>query len=410
MVVAGAGPLAGVSVVEITSVYSGPYAGMMLAELGAAVIKVEAPHQPDPVRASGGNEPEAVNSIFYSLNRGKRFASFDGRTDRGRELLFDLVISADIFLHNMRVGKAASLGLSYDALSARNPGLIDVAINGFGSEGPDAQLPVFDYVIQAKTGMVDYQRDIDGRGDLSHQLIVDKTSANAAVQAVLAALYTREKTGKGQQVEVPMIAVGLHHCWTDTFAPLLAELEPKIPWDVAPPHLRNAPGSMIVVLGTKDGEITTGILAPPFDGLCLALGKPEWIVDERFAESLARTLNLPALIDLVRTEVAKYTTAEILERFATHDFAVGVVLTRREVLADPMIRQLGLVTETAATDDLGPVRQPGPMWDFKGSGTVRTTSIGQTGRHTREVLSGMGLADSEIDDLLDAGVVRAPQE
>ncbi len=407
---AGKGPLAGVTVVEITSIYSGPYAGMMLAELGADVVKVEGPDQPDPVRAGLGSPPESVNSIFYSLNRGKRFASIDAGTERGRKLVFDLVAGADVFLHNMRAGKAAALGLRYEDLSAKNPGLIDVAINGFGSDGPEADLPVFDYVIQARAGMVDYQRDAEGRGDLTHQLIVDKTSANAAVQGVLAALYTRERTGRGQQVEVPMIAVGLHLSWTDAFAAGLAELNPMIPWDQAPPHLKSAPGSFLVVLQTRDGEIATGILVPPWDGLCLALDKAEWVVDERFADPMSRVLNYPDLLEAVRTEVAKYTTEEVLARFAAHDFAAGPVAAREDVFDDSVVQHLGLVSETDAGEGLGRVRQPAPMWTFKKSGTVRTTHIGRTGRDTREVLARHGLTVDEIDTLIADGVAKVPDD
>lgn len=407
---AGKGPLDGVKVVEITSIYSGPYAGLMLAELGADVVKVEGPDQPDPVRAGLGSEPEAVNSVFYALNRGKRFASIDARTDRGRQLLFDLVASADVFLSNMRAGKAASLGLRYEDLAARNPEIIDVAINGFGSEGPEADLPVFDYVIQARTGMVDYQRDPEGRGDLTHQLIVDKTSANAAVQAVLAALYARERTGRGQQVEIPMVAVGLHFSWSDAFAVGLAELEPMIPWHQAPQHLKAAPASFLVVLETKDGEIATGLLVPPWDGLCLALDKAEWVVDERFVDPLNRIMNFPALLDLVRAEVAQYTTEEILARFAAHDFAAGPVNLREHVFDDPTIKHLGLVSEAEVGEGLGRVRQPAPMWNFSESGTARTTHIGVTGRDSREVMAAHGLTADEIDTLIADGVIKIPDD
>ena len=144
-------PLAGLEVVEITSIYSGPMAGMMLAELGAEVIKVESPSNPDPVRAGGlAGTPDGVNSTFYSLNRGKKFASIDAKTSRGRELLFELVAGADIFIHNMRPGKAEDLGLVYEDLAAVNPGLIYGVITGHGSEGPEAHLPAYDYVVQAK--------------------------------------------------------------------------------------------------------------------------------------------------------------------------------------------------------------------------------------------------------------------
>ena len=324
--------------------------------------------------------------------------------------MFDLVAGADVFLHNMRAGKAAALGLRYEDLSAENPGLIDVAINGFGSEGPEADLPVFDYVIQARAGMVDYQRDAEGRGDLTHQLIVDKTSANAAVQGVLAALYTRERTGRGQQVEVPMIAVGLHLSWTDAFAAGLAELNPMIPWDQAPPHLKSAPGSFLVVLQTRDGEIATGILVPPWDGLCLALDKAEWVVDERFADPMSRVLNYPDLLEAVRAEVARYTTEEVLARFAAHDFAAGPVAAREDVFGDSVVQHLGLVSETDAGEGLGRVRQPAPMWTFKESGTVRTTHIGRTGRDTREVLARHGLTVDEIDTLIADGVAKVPDD
>ena len=129
-------PLAGVKVVEITSIYSGPMAGMMLAELGAQVTKVESPSGPDPVRSQGlAGTADGVNSTFYSLNRGKRFCSIDAKTSRGKELLFDLVVNADVFIHNMRPGKAEGLGLDYESLSLENPRIIYGAITGHGPEG-----------------------------------------------------------------------------------------------------------------------------------------------------------------------------------------------------------------------------------------------------------------------------------
>ena len=343
-------PLAGIKVVEITSIYSGPMAGMMLGELGAHVVKVESPGSPDPVRASGlGPGPDGVNSIFYSLNRGKQFCAIDAKTDKGRELLFDLAASADVFIHNMRPGKAEGLGLSYEALSAVNPGIICGAISGHGPDGPEAHLPAYDYVVQAKLGMVDHQRDREGRGDLVRQVVVDKTSANALVQGILAALYMREKTGRGQRVEIPMVAAGLAFLWPDGLAAAHAELNPAIPLEQMPPWLESAPGSFLVVLETTDGEIATGILLPPWDGLCLALERTDWITDERFSEALGRVLNLPELIAEVSAEVAKYSTEEVLARFEEHDFAAGKVVTRREVHEDPTVKHLGLISAVSYT-------------------------------------------------------------
>ncbi|MEL6981243.1 MAG: CoA transferase [Actinomycetota bacterium] len=399
-------PLAGLKVVEITSIYSGPMAGMLLAEMGANVTKVEGPDGPDPVRAGGmAAGPDSVNSVFYSLNRGKRFCSIDAKTDRGRQLLFDLVSGADVFLHNMRPGKAEGLGLSYEAVAAVNPRLIYAAISGVGNDGPEAHLPVYDYVMQAKTGMVDYQRDLGtGRSDLVHQVVIDKTSAMGLVQGILAALYLREKTGKGQRVDVPMVAAGLAFLWPDGMAAAYAELEPPIPLDQMPPWLTSAPGSFLVVLPTTDGEIATGILLPPWDGLCLALDRADWVVDERFADSFSRILNLPALIEAVGLEVAKYSTAEVLERFAEHDFAAGEVLTRDKVKDDPTIVHLGLISEQDAPG-VGRVRQPAPMWSFSDSSTRTTTHLGYTGADSREVLAEMGLPVDEVDTLVADGIV-----
>lgn len=398
-------PLAGIKVVEITSIYSGPMAGMMLGELGAHVVKVESPGSPDPVRASGlGPGPDGVNSIFYSLNRGKQFCAIDAKTDKGRELLFDLAASADVFIHNMRPGKAESLGLSYEALSAVNPGIICGAISGHGPDGPEAHLPAYDYVMQAKLGMVDHQRDREGRGDLVRQVVVDKTSANALVQGILAALYMREKTGRGQRVEIPMVAAGLAFLWPDGLAAAHAELNPAIPLEQMPPWLESAPGSFLVVLETTDGEIATGILLPPWDGLCLALERTDWITDERFSEALGLVLNLPELIAEVSAEVAKYSTEEVLARFEEHDFAAGKVVTRREVHEDPTVKHLGLISEQAAPG-LGQVRQPAPMWMFSDADTEITTSLNSTGGDSREVLAELGISSDEFDQLEEDGIV-----
>jgi crotonobetainyl-CoA:carnitine CoA-transferase CaiB-like acyl-CoA transferase len=201
-----------------------------------------------------------------------------------------------------------------------------------------------------------------------------------------------------------MVAAGLAFLWPDGLAAAHAELNPAIPLDQMPPWLESAPGSFLVVLETSDGEIATGILLPPWDGLCLALERTDWLTDERFSEQLGRVLNLPDLIAEVSSEVAKYTTAEILARFEEHDFAAGKVVTRREVHEDPTIQHLGLITEQAAPG-LGQVRQPAPMWMFSGATTEVTTSLNSTGGDSREVLAELGVSADEFAELETSGVV-----
>jgi crotonobetainyl-CoA:carnitine CoA-transferase CaiB-like acyl-CoA transferase len=401
-------PLAGVKVVEITSIYSGPLAGVLLAELGADVVKVESQGKPDLIR-NQRNGPYGVAPVFYALNRGKRFVSVDANTPRGRQLLFDLVADADVFLHNIRPGKPEALGLDYAELSERNPGLIYVGISGMGHDGPDSAQPVYDYVVQARTGIVDYQRDLaTGKASLISQVVVDKTTAQACVQAVLASLYVREKTGKGQRIDVPMIGVGLHFEWPDAMAPTFSEVDPPVPADQLPVHLTMMPAATLIVIVTGDGgEIACSPQLPPFDGFAIALDRPDWIVDERFSEGLIRAANFPAFHAEVVEAAKRFTKGELLARMRENGVASGPVQRRADVHHDEQIVHLGLITEQD-TGFIGRVRQPHPMWHFSETPAAITTSMGRTGEHTREVLRERGYDDATIESLLNDGAIAQP--
>jgi crotonobetainyl-CoA:carnitine CoA-transferase CaiB-like acyl-CoA transferase len=405
-------PLAGIKVVEITSIYSGPFAGMILGELGADVIKVESQGKPDLIRNQGGANPYAVAPTFYSLNKGKRFVSIDGRNPEGRALLVDLVAGADIFLNNIRPGKPDGLGLAYAELAARNPRIIHCSITGLGSSGPDADKPVYDYVIQARSGMVDYQRDVlTGNSSLISQVLVDKTSSQAAVQAILAALYVRERTGRGQQIEIPMIGVGLHFEWPDAVAPFMSQVNPAIPPSMLPTHMATMPAAALVVMKTKDGgEIASSPALPPYDGFCIALDHPEWVVDERYADNMNRAMNFPSFKAELLEAALQFTTDELMARLAENGVAAGLVKKRTEIHEDPQVKHLGLIHEHTSTHDaIGAVRAPVPMWHFSESKSVITTRIGRCGEDTREVLAEMGIAADRIAALHDSGAVASPE-
>ncbi len=398
-------PLSGIRVVEITSIYSGPLAGLLLAELGADVIKVESQAKPDLIR-NAGNAPHAVTPVFYALNRGKRFVSIDASTVAGSRLLVDIASSADVFLHNMRPGKAERIGVGYEALSARNPRLIYAAISGLGRDGPDADQPVFDYVVQARVGMVDYQRDTaTGKASLISQVVVDKSTAMAAVQAILAALFVRERTGRGQRIDLPMLGVGLHFLWPDAIAPLLSQLEPPIPPEKLPPHMLQMPAAGLVVVTTGDGgEIACTPTLPPFDGLAIAFDRPDWLVDERFAETPKRVLNFPAFHAELLAAAERFTAADLLKRLTENGVPAGPVQRRRDVHLDRQVKHLDLLVERE-TGHIGRVRQPRPMWQFSDTPARVTSVIGSTGEHTREVLREQGLSEAQIDRLVAEGVV-----
>lgn len=407
--VVSAPPLQGIKVVEITSIYSGPLAGLLLAELGADVIKVEGQAKPDLIRNSGGITPYSVSPVFYALNRGKRFVSLDATTDRGRAILVDLCADADVFLHNIRPGKPEAIGVGYDQLLTRNPRLIYAAISGLGTEGPEANQRVYDYVVQARTGMVDYQRDVaTGQASLISQVLVDKTTAQATVQAILAALYVRERTGKGQRVDIPMIGVGLHFGWSDAMGPFFSQLEPTVPPSALPPHMIQMPAAALVVVATSDGgEVACSPALPPFDGFAIAFDRPDWIVDERFAEAATRAVNFPAFKAELVEAARSFTKSELLVRLEENGVAAGPVNRRDHVHEDPQIKHLDLLLERD-TGFIGTVRQPRPMWHFGDSTALITTSIGRTGEHTREILGEAGMSDTEVDQLIADGIVAEP--
>ncbi len=392
-------PLAGIRVVEMTAVYSGPYAGMILAELGADVVKVEGPDRPDMTRrTTPSGAPDGVSPVFYALNRGKRFAAIDATTTDGRALVHRLVGEADVFLHNVRPSKLASLGVDYPTLAAINKRLVYAAISGYGSEGQDADLPVYDYVVQAQIGMVDYQRDLEtGSPSLISQFVVDKSTANAAVQAILAALLVRGRTGRGQRIDVPMVQVGLHFEWPDAMGNYFAEVETR--WKTMLPHTRLLPAKAFHILTTADGgEIACGPGTPPFDGFAIALGRAEWAADERFAQLPARRSNYMALLTEMRKAALEQTTDELMANFAANDVAAGVVRKRETLHEDELVKRLGLISQQDAPH-IGKVRQPLPMWTFSHSSAVTTTHIGAVGDDTDCVLQELGLSPAEIADL-----------
>jgi crotonobetainyl-CoA:carnitine CoA-transferase CaiB-like acyl-CoA transferase len=406
--VQGSAPLAGLRVVEITSIYSGPLAGVLLAELGAEVIKVESNHRPDLIRNSTQG-PHGLSTVFYALNRGKRFVSIDGSTVDGRALLVDLVCGADIFLHNMRTGKPEGIGLDYEELAKRNPRLIYAAISGLGTEGPDAHQPVYDYVIQARLGMVDYQRSITtGRSSLISQVLVDKTTAQATVQGILAALYVRERTGLGQRVDVPMLGAGLHFQWSDAMGPRFTEVNPAVDPKNLPAHFIQLPSAaLLVIQGSDGGEIACSPALPPWDGFAIALDRPEWIVDDRFIDAATRAVFLPELLGEINAAAAMFTAEELLARFQENGVASGPVQRRWDVHNDRQIKALDLIVERDV-EGLGTLRQPRPMWHFGESKALVTSSMGRTGEHTLDVLREAGLTEETIASLLASGAIAVP--
>jgi crotonobetainyl-CoA:carnitine CoA-transferase CaiB-like acyl-CoA transferase len=388
------GPLAGIRVVEIADIITGPLCGLLLREMGAEVIKVETPassmYRRHVVYRDG------IPPLFYNTNRGKHSVWLDAKTPEGRELLGDLVASADVYLTNLRPGKNEGLGLGYDEVRARNPRIVYAHITGFGPDGPYAQLPTWDFVIQGLLGMVDYQRDpVSGVMDVNRQVVVDKSTAFTACQAVLGALFARERSGLGQKVEITMAEAGLAFFWCDAMSSFHSLDERTLPIDVKDAYR---------VYATRDGHVVTMPTVTPFERVALALDHPEWLEDMRFNTPEEAYRNQRVLLAQYGEAFAEFTTDEVMARFAEHDVPLGRVNTRDQMLVDEQIAHLGAVVEHDVPN-VGRARQPRPPWRFHDTPAEPTTTVPLLGEHTRQVLQGMGLDDARIDALHAAGAV-----
>ena len=390
-------PLAGIQVLDVSSVLSGPLTAMLLADLGADVIKVENPSAPDFTRSTG-NRRDGMTAYYYNVNRGKRSLAVDGRQPSGREILKRLAKRSDVIVQNMRPGKAAKIGLGPEECLERNPSLVYLSISGYGATGPAADEPVYDYVIQAVTGMVELQRDPStGRADLARHFPADKNTSHAAVEAVLAALFARERDPerRGQHVEVSMHEANLAYFWPDGMMQHAIVGEPDGD-DVYP-------GDFYRVYPTTDGDIVLMPLMGPLPGVCRAAGHEEWI--EEFPELNAE--NLHRFQDKLAAAVAEFSTSEALAAFGAEDVPAGSVAALEDVHIHPQAQARGTFNEHDAAV-IGPIRSHRPPWRLHGTPEVVHTDAPLLGQHTGQILGELGYDAEAIEALQMTRVIEIP--
>jgi crotonobetainyl-CoA:carnitine CoA-transferase CaiB-like acyl-CoA transferase len=335
-------PLAGTKVVEAANYISGPFTGMMLAHLGADVVKVE-PSGGDPV-LNYGLRYQRVSALWVSVNHGKTIVRYDLRSDEGRQGIHSLLENADVFLQNWRPGVADSLGLGAEELCARYPRLIWTGISGFGPNGPRAGAPAFDPLIQATTGLSAYE-SIGGNPTWLRSAVADKVTSAFAVQAILAALLERNGTGLGARIDLSMLDVMAYFNFPDvgrdrTF--------------LAPEAATDLPAGRSAVVKTSDGYLTIApVSGRQFKAALSAVGHPEWIDDLKRTNNVVELTNL--LYDRLEAITKTAPTSHWEERFREFDVPATAVLTKDQHMDDVQTIHNGIYSSIDST--AGPIRR-----------------------------------------------------
>ncbi len=392
-----AGPLAGIRVVDLTSMISGPIATMMLADQGADVIKVES-LAGDLVRGAGPNR-SGITSTFISSNRSKRSLALNLKTPEGAEILRDLLATADVMVQNFRPGTIERMGFGEAAVRALRDDIIYVSISGFGENGPFAHQRVYDPVIQALSGLAAIQADGEtGRPKMIRTIIPDKTTAVTAAQAITAALFARERTRKGQHVKLAMLDVMVSYLWPEGMAGMtLVGREVKA---------QRAQLSPDLIFATTDGYITAGAVSNiEWEGLCKALDRQEWIEDERFLTINDRAVNATLRLKMTGEILATNSSEYWLARLDAEGVPCAPVLSREDVLQHPQIAANDLLNEYDHPV-AGRIRQPRPAAIFEHTPAAIRRHAPTLGEHNAELLEELGYNEQRRQQLIDAGVIE----
>jgi crotonobetainyl-CoA:carnitine CoA-transferase CaiB-like acyl-CoA transferase len=389
------GPLAGIRIIDLTSMLSGPWATMILADQGADVIKVEEPRQGDHTR-SYGNRRNGFSASFLNLNRNKRSVTIDLKTPQGVDLVKRLAAGADVLVQNFRPGVVERLGLGEAAIRERAPAIVYVSINGFGETGPYAHKPVYDPIVQAFSGLTTVQAGSDQqRPRLIRTVLPDKLTAVTAAQAIAAALVGRLKTGRGQHVRLSMLDAVLAFLWASDMGAQTYVGE-KV-------NQRTAASFIDLIYETQDGFMTAAVMTnKEWTALTRALDRPDWLADERFATPALRDQNIDARLQMTQDVLKTRTTAQWLERLEREGVPCAPVLTRDQVIAHPQILASGILIESDHPV-AGRLRQTRTAARFE-TPTVVRHGAPRLGEHTREVFAELGLSDAEIAGLYRQGV------
>ena len=398
-------PLDGVRVVEMTSVVLGPYACQMLGDLGADVIKIEPPTG-DTNRHLGPHRNHAdMGSLYLTCNRNKRSVALDLKSERGRAAALVIIRDADVVVHNFRPQAMQRLGLDYEAVRAVNPQVVYCATYGYSRKGPYGNKGALDDSIQAASGVAVLQSMVEGEPRYLPTIIADKTTGLMVVQSVLAALLHRERSGEGQEIEVPMFEsmvsfVMTEHLWGQTFEPPIGKAGyVRLMARHRRPY-RTRDGQYLAVLPYWDNHWRT---------FCEVAGRPELVEDPRFTDMATRLANIDESYRVTGEIIAGRDRAEWIELLGDSNVPMMVVNSLDDLIEDPHLVASGFWQEFDHPTE-GRVRMSSPPANFSRTPASIRRLAPRLGEHSAEVLREAGLAEAEIEAMLAAGEARRPAD
>ncbi|PYM48793.1 MAG: formyl-CoA transferase [Candidatus Rokuibacteriota bacterium] len=392
---------AGVRVLDLSRMLAGPYGSMLLADMGAEVIKIEDPDGGDPMRVMGPPFlADGESAYFLAINRSKKSVALDLTRDAGREVFYDLVRRADVVWENFRPGVMERLGCAYSKLWSLNQRVILCSISAYGQEGPYRDWPAFDLALQAMAGAMSITGE-PGRAPVRMGLPMgDLTGGIFGAFAVAGALFRRERTGEGAHLDlslldcqVSLLTYIAQYFWTNG----------RVPGPLGSSHASVVPYQ---ALATRDGHLVVAVFAEKFwSGFCRVVEHPEWERDLRFGTNRDRVANRGVLVPLIEAAFRRRTTDDWLARLGAEGVPGAPIRSVDRVLADPQVRQRGMVLETAHPVH-GKLPALGTPVKVDGAMGLETAPPPTLGEHTEAVLGGvLEYSAARIAELRAAGVV-----
>ena len=387
-------PLAGIKVIELSNMITCSLAAMTMSSQGAQVIKVEPPIMGDKMRPLG-TQKNGVSGFFHNCNRGKRSLAVDLKSNAGIKAVKELVMQSDVLLHNYRPGVMDRLGLGSDVLRKLNPKLIYVAVSGFGTKGPMADLPAFDHVIQGLAGFTDLQSSEENSFDFIKTFICDKVTAYTVGQAATAALLARASTNEGQHIDISMLHACLAFMWPDGMMHKTLKDEDRF---------KMSPGSdYFETINYKDGGVAVAPLSDEhWKALLPMLGYPELINTPLYASIASRMTNMDQVMTVLREPRNDIGVKKAMEILIAADVPCSPCTKREDLESVDQIKAIGAL-ETYVTKTMGELTVTTPPILFEGKKTSQAQPSPLLGEHSKEILQELGWKQSFIDSLIESG-------